>query len=279
MTSILITGANGFIGSGLVKALSSLKYRVKAVDANFGDIALKETWERMPTSKILIHLAAKSEVPLSWNFPSDFVQTNCVATSLALEYCRFHKAKLIFLSSYIYADSGSQPIHENSQICAKNPYALTKLFSEQLCEMFNKNFGVESQIIRPFNVYGPNQNENFLIPKIIREAQIFGTVNIKDIEPRRDFVYVEDLISAIIKLINYNGPYRTFNIGTGQSHSVLDVIEIVQNLLRHSIEVRNENVRRPDEILDSVANIDLARLELGWTPKVSLSEGLFRMIS
>jgi len=155
---------------------------------------------------------------------------------------------------------------------------LTKQFSEKMCEIYSNNFGVESRILRPFNVYGPEQSEGFLIPKIVREAQILGRVHVKDLEPRRDFVYIDDLLTAIVKLIDYSGLHHIFNIGSGQSHSVLDVINLVQVLLQRTIGIKNDKVRRPGEIMDSVANIELAQAELAWSPKFTLSDGLSRMI-
>jgi GDP-4-dehydro-6-deoxy-D-mannose reductase len=278
MMSVLVTGANGFIGRHLVRALTAGGVEVHTATGSFGDISQRETWQRLPSAKVVIHLAAKSSVPASWECPPDFVQSNCLGTSYALEFCRQHHAKLIFLSSYMYGDAGAKAIPETAPVFAKNPYALTKQFSEKLCEIYSNNFGVESRILRPFNVYGPEQSEGFLIPKIVREAQTLGRVHVKDLEPRRDFVYIDDLVSAIVKLIDYAGPHHIFNIGSGQSHSVLEVINLVQGLLQRTICITTDKVRRPGEIMDSVANIELAQAELAWSPKFSLSEGLSRMI-
>lgn len=278
MKSLIVTGANGFIGTHLVKALSAAGHAVTAAESSDGDISLQTTWLRLPSADVVIHLAAKSSVPASWEYPPDFVQTNCLGISHALEFCRRHQAKLIFLSSYMYGDAGTDPIAETAPVFTKNPYALTKQFSEQLCDIYSHNFHVESRILRPFNVYGPGQGEAFLIPKIVSEARSFGRVYVKDLEPRRDYVYVDDVVSAIVKLIGYNGAHRVFNIGTGRSHSVLDVIHTVQTLLRCPVEVSNEGVRRSGEIMDSVANIELARRELDWLPKFDLVDGLSRMI-
>lgn len=278
MRTILVTGADGFIGQNLIRAFSSCDFEVIAIDKKHGDISLKDTWDRLPSSDVLVHLAGKSNVPASWEAPSVFIQTNCLGTSYALEYCRKHRAKLIFLSSYMYGDAGSEPITETVATLSKNPYALTKQFSEQLCEIYNHNFNLDVRILRPFNVFGPGQNKTFLIPKIIFEALTSGKVQVKDLEPRRDYIYVDDITAAIIKLIDYSGSSRIFNIGTGYSHSVMDVIKAVQDILGKKIDVINDNERRPGEIMDSVANIELARREIGWVPKYTFRQGLSQMI-
>jgi len=278
MKTVIVTGANGFIGRHLVRKLASSAFQVQEIGSGFGDLSDGKTWARLPSADVVVHLAAKSSVPASWECPPDFVQSNCLGTTYALEFCRQHYAKLIFLSSYMYGDAGAIAIPETAQVFAKNPYALTKQFSENLCEIYSNNFGVESRILRPFNVYGPEQSEGFLIPKIVREAQTLGTVHVKDLEPRRDFVYIDDLVSAIVKLIDYSGSHHIFNIGSGKSYSVLEVINLVQGLLQRTIYITNDKVRRPGEIMDSVANIELAQAELAWSPKFSLSEGLSRMI-
>lgn len=278
MKTVIVTGANGFIGRHLVRKLATSAFKVKGIGSGFGDLSDCKTWARLPSADVVIHLAAKSSVLGSWECPPDFVESNCLGTSYALEFCRLHNAKLIFLSTYMYGDSGSKAIPETALVFAKNPYALTKQFSENLCEIYRNNFGVESFILRPFNVYGPEQSEGFLIPKIVREAQTLGKVHVKDLDPRRDYVFVDDVIEAIVKLIEYNGSHRTFNIGTGKSHSVREVIQTVQSLLGCHVVVTSEDIRRPSEIMDSVANIDLARRELGWFPKFSLSDGLTRMM-
>ena len=97
--------------------------------------------------------------------------------------------------------------------------------------IYNRNYNLDTRVLRPFNVFGPGQNKTFLIPKIICEAITSGKVQVKDLEPRRDYIYVDDISTAIIKLIKYGGPYRIFNIGTGYSHSVLNVIQAVQKIL------------------------------------------------
>jgi nucleoside-diphosphate-sugar epimerase len=178
----------------------------------------------------------------------------------------------------MYGNCGSTPISESTKVCSQNPYALTKQFGEDLCRLYRDNFGVDVRILRPFNVYGLGQSTEFLIAKLVHEALHFGRVSVKDLEPRRDYVHVDDLNQAIIQLIEYCGPSSTFNIGTGKSNSVLDVINLIEVAIGRPIDVINEKIRRPGEIMDSIADISLASRELGWAPRINLFDGIKEMI-
>ncbi len=278
MTTALVTGADGFIGCHLVDALSAGDTVVHRHSKRDGDVSDEETWRRLPSADVLIHLAAQSGVLKSWEAPTDFVRSNCLGVARALEYSRRHRSKMILISSYLYGDSGSTALAETAPIEIRNPYALTKRFSEQLCGLYIEQHGVDVRILRPFNVYGPRQSREFLIPMLIHQAVKHGRVVVNDLEPRRDFLHVDDLVAAIIKSIHYTGPHQVFNIGTGRSHSVLDVIRILETHLGHHLEVINQGRRRPGEIMDTVADVTLARRELGWEPTLSLVDGLSRMI-
>lgn len=277
MNTVLVTGAGGFIGRHLVRRLSG-QCDLHAIDSRHGDISAAATWADLPKAGVLIHLAAKSSVPASWDDPLSFIQANCLGVGHALEYCRRHGAKLIFLSSYMYGDAGSEPIAETAAISTKNPYALTKQFSEQLCNIYSDSMGVETRMLRPFNVYGPEQSDAFLIPKLVREG-LAGKTHVKDLDPRRDYVHVADVVEAIVSLMDYTGSERVFNIGSGRSYSVRDVIDTIETILGVPIEVSSDQVRRPGEVMDSVADIGLARRELGWAPRRTLAEGLAEMLA
>jgi GDP-4-dehydro-6-deoxy-D-mannose reductase len=280
MTSILVTGATGFIGRHLVYALQSCaNYQCVELASGGVDVRREETWAELPAVDVVVHLAGRSSVPRSWDSPSEFAAVNCVGGALALEYCRRHRAKFIYLSSYLYGDAGSTPVDERAGLTARNPYALTKYFVDRLCEMYWESHGVDTRIIRPFNVYGPHQSDSFLVMKIINEARASRRVFLTDLEPRRDYIYVADLVDAIIKVIEYKAGCRIFNIGAGRSYSVLEVVEIVQEILGYSVDVRSEQRRRPGEIMDSVADITLAQRELEWSPKFTLQQGLRETIA
>jgi UDP-glucose 4-epimerase len=133
-------------------------------------------------------------------------------------------------------------------------------------------------IFRPFNIYGKGQNEDFLIPTIIRQAKQ-GRIEIKDDRPKRDYIHVLDIVSAIENAIRLtpNNNLEIFNLGSGQSYSVNELVKVVMSLFDNKITYNCLNEYRPNEVMDTLANIDNIK-RVGWKPKVSLLEGLKSMI-
>ena len=276
---IAVSGSGGFIGTHLVKKIRELGLEVICLDARDGiDIT---SWEQLvdkPRFDVFVHLAAKSFVPDSWNHPRDFYQTNIVGTLNALELCRLHGARMLYTSSYVYGVPRYLPIDEDHPVVAFNPYAKSKLMGEQLCRNFHEDFDVPVKIMRPFNVYGLGQNRNFLIPTIIQQAKT-GKIRLKDPNPKRDFVFVDDLVGAYMRAIRTNGAScEVFNIGSGRSYSVREIAQIVQEHFGKRLEIHfSENVR-PNEISDTIADISKAAELLRWRPKVDLNTGIKRIV-
>lgn len=269
-----MTGAAGFIGRHLMPALQRVGDSVVAVDRSAGDLEDESTWSALPAADVVVHLAGKSFVPASWSEPSRHVRANMSGVLAALEYCRRHQARLVYLSSYLYGAPEALPIPETAAIRATNPYALSKLLAEQACQFYAEQFGLHVTVLRPFNAYGPGQGTSFLIPEIVSAVQSGNSIRIKDLEPRRDYVHVEDLVRAIVAATRNTDGYRVFNIGSGVSHSVADVIGLIQRIWGTSLPVISESIRRPGEIMDTVADVTAAASGLGWRPQISLADGL-----
>jgi nucleoside-diphosphate-sugar epimerase len=274
MNNILVTGSGGFIGNHLMNELNKRNLKYFAATRGNGDISSPRTWNDFPDSKVVIHLAGKSFVPDSWSNSYGFTETNLLSTICALEYCKQRNAKLIFLSSYMYGNPLSLPIPEDAQIKVQNPYALTKKWSEEACEFYSNNFNFPVIIIRPFNVYGPGQPSNFLLPHIISQLKLENEIRVKDLTPKRDYVYVKDLINAILKAVEADLGFEIFNIGSGESYSVGDIISIVQKLNNSNLPVYSEETSRKGEILDTIADISKALKILDWYPQWDISKGL-----
>lgn len=278
MGRVLVTGASGFIGRHLVPALRAVGHTVIEANSQSGDISSQSTWTGFPKAEVVVHLAGRTFVPDSWIDPGAFVRCNLLGTIAALDYCRTNGAHLVFLSSYLYGNAQTQPIPETAPLVATNPYALSKKLAEEACQFFSRSFGINVTILRPFNVYGPGQPEHFLIPSIVRQVSAGGTVHVQDLEPKRDYVYVSDLVDAIVLSVRQPRGLRIFNIGTGMSHSVAELVMLIQELKLTQLKVVSAGEKRPDEIQDSRADIASARRELPWTPRVTLEAGIKRVL-
>lgn len=278
MTKALLTGASGFIGRRLAPHLLKTGYEVVALGSSDGDVADPEAWLRQPAADVVVHLAGRTFVPASWEDPQATVRTNLLGTMGALEYCRRQGARMVFVSAYIYGSPDDLPIKEDAPLRPSNPYALSKKLAEDTCRFYAEQLGVPVTIIRPFNVYGPGQGDDFLIPSIIRQLHA-GAISLKDLSPRRDYVYVDDVVEAIARAVERPAAFETYNIGSGVSQSVAEVVEMIQRIWGVSVPVRSEEVRRPGEVMDTVADISRASRGLGWTPRFSLEAGLRQMRS
>src|ERR1035437_437628 len=184
MKNIAVTGSSGFIGRHLVNTLISNNFNVIELDIDKGFNLLKEeNIQRIPKFDVIVHLAAKSFVPLALKNPWEFYYHNFNITLNVLELARKNNAKVILFSSYLYGEPEYLPIDEIHPLNPHNPYGHSKLICEKLCKGYNKDFKVPIIIFRPFNIYGPGQNNNFLIPSIIEQLK-GGEISLKDPRPK-----------------------------------------------------------------------------------------------
>ena len=279
MKRVIITGSKGFIGRHLIKKLRSLVLDLSIIDIEDGfDITDASSLNDLPSFDVMVHLAAKSFVPNSYENPKEFYETNVMGTLNMLELCRKNKAKFIYTSSYIYGTPDYLPIDENHPIRAFNPYSQTKIIGEDLCHAYFRDFNVPSLIFRPFNVYGKGQGDNFLIQTILNQAES-GVIKLKDPRPKRDFIYIEDLVEAYaIAIMNDTEGINICNLGSGKSISIQELTNIISENYNTALSVEFSNELRPNEVLETKANIDFAKKLLNWEPKVSIKEGIKMII-
>jgi nucleoside-diphosphate-sugar epimerase len=295
---ILVTGACGFIGSYLVKALIESGFEINIFDF---DTVINSKDKPSPfikknNTKInffsgniedpnnldnaikgvdhVFHLAARSFVPDSWKFPFDFYRTNIMGTANVLEACRKNNCSITYISSYVYGTPKYLPIDELHPVQSYNPYCHSKVLAEEVCNYYKDNYGLKITVFRPFNVYGPGQNENFLIPEII--GQLLSEKNkkiiINDLVPKRDYLFVDDLINALVLSISSTGDI--FNLGSGYSISVEELIKTAIEISGIEKKYISRNSKRENEVYDVVADIKKAKALLNWSPKTSLREGI-----
>jgi nucleoside-diphosphate-sugar epimerase len=274
MSRVLVTGACGFLGRHLVPRLRASGHEVTEACRELGDVADPGTWRHYPSADAVVHLAAQSFVPESWERPADFMRTNLLGTIGALEYCRKHGAGLVFPSSYLYGEVARQPIPEESCLVARNPYALSKKLAEEACRFYAEGYGLGVTVLRPFNIYGAGQADRFLVPTILQQLRHGKEIHVKDLEPRRDYVYVLDVVDVMVRTVACRQGFHVFNVGSGVSHSVRELIQMIQDVWGTDLPVRSDGERRRGELMDTVADTTRATQQLGWTPRFSLRLGL-----
>lgn len=272
MINVGITGFNGFLGENLFKYFLKKKINLLEIDI------CRINFENRPMD-LIVHLANRNYVPDSFIQPYKFYNDNFNSTLSVLDFARKNKVKVIYVSSYLYGNSTSLPINENHNLMPTNPYAQSKLICENLCSGYARDFDLDIRIIRPFNIYGPQQNKNYLIPHIIQQVKE-GSVILNDPEPRRDFLYVDDFSYAIELLINsdFKG-FDIFNLGSGQSYSVDMIARLIMKIMGLNCNLTYKGIRRKNEIMNVVASVDKIRTILNWTPQVSMIDGLTRIIN
>ena len=273
---VLVTGASGFIGRRLAARLEKEGLEVLRLSSAEGDLRQEETWARSRGRSVdhVYHLAGRTYVPESWVNPALFFSTNVLGTANALEFCRQEKASLTFASAYVYGRPERLPVAESAPAKPDNPYAQSKYLAEQLCRFYSEHFSVPVGIARTFNVYGPGQSEKFLIPTVIRQAREAPEIVVQDISPKRDFVFVDDVVDALVRLGQHRPALAIYNIASGTSVSVREVVALVQRVLQTNKPIRELGASRQGEIQEVLGDAGRVRTELGWTPVVSLQNGI-----
>jgi nucleoside-diphosphate-sugar epimerase len=272
----LVLGGNGFIGKHLVKHLEG--HQFDFLSPRSKELDITKPLQSIKGIKHVYHLAGQSGVVGSWkNFP-DYHLTNVQGTANVLDFCHKHNCSLTYISSYIYGIPEKIPIDETAITKPSNPYSFTKYLGEEICKFYAREYGVTINILRLFNVYGPGQGSDFLISKIIRQFTDNSKkdVCLESLTPRRDFVFVKDVIDAILLATKNAKSCAIYNIGSGRSYSVEEIVQIIKKILNSPKNYNSLNKFRKNEIPDVVANISAMRRDFAWEPKTSIQEGLLK---
>lgn len=275
---VLVTGATGFVGRHLTNALQAAGHTVHTHSSNDSDIT--QGLPEYSGVTHIFHLAGRTFVPDSWQNPAAFYSTNVQGTVTALEFCRRHGASMTLLSSYVYGIPVQLPIDEQHPVTAVNPYAHSKILAEEAAGFYATMFGLRVCVIRPFNLYGPDQDRRFLIPELIEAAldPVTPTIEVADLTPRRDYMHVQDLVALLISAMTARSA-GVYNAGSGYSIGVDELASFVREYSGTGKRVVSRNQSRPNEIPDVVADIAKARNQLGWEPKIEWQDALRLLIA
>lgn len=298
ISKILVTGADGFIGSHLIEALVRKGFNVRAfvfynsynswgwldqcgddVKGNFevfaGDVrdphGIKEA---MKGCDAVIHLAALIAIPFSYHSPDTYVETNVKGTLNVLQAAKeLGISRLIHTStSEVYGTAQFVPITEEHRLQGQSPYSASKVGADQLAYSFYSSFNLPVVIVRPFNTYGPRQSARAVIPTVITQiANGKSRINLGSVTPTRDFNFVKDIVSGFISaLISKNGLGEVINLGNNSEISIEDTANLIAELMGKKIELNIENDRvRPknSEVERLWADNSKAKNLLGWAPE------------
>jgi len=274
---VLVTGAEGFVGRALGERLSALGCVVRAPLRSAGFDVLKDELE-LAGVKHVFHLAARTSVPAAWVDPVQFHLVNAHGTMRVLDQCRAHECSMTYVSGYVYGAPCKLPIVETDVPSANNPYAFSKLMGEEACRFYAANFGVSVSIARPFNIYGPTQDERFVFPVIVNQVvdPRVSEIVVKDLAPKRDYIYIDDVVSGILTISGQSSG-SAFNIGMGESYSVGEIIASAMKVFGTNKPVRSTDETRINEIMDVRADTTAIR-GLGWRPETTLDMGMEAMV-
>lgn len=275
---ILVTGADGFLGRYLVPRLTQAGHQVLLFSVGDGDIA--QAAPQVSNIDHVFHLAALTYVPNSWKDPATFYRVNVMGTENVLELCRACGASITYMSTYVYGHPQYLPVDEDHPVAPTSPYNHSKHLAEELCRFYSSAFGLRACALRAFNIYGYGQAPQFLIPEIIAQALDSATTGITllDTTPKRDYVYIHDVVDALCLSLRMTDGFSVYNIGSGRSHSVMEVAEEILRLCRTDKPIRDAAQSRPNEVMDVVADINRAKDDLDWSPSWTLTAGLEDMI-
>jgi len=273
MKRLLITGANGFIGKNFIEQFGKQYEIIKITRSSKYDILNINSFIDIDNVDVVLHFAAKTFIPKSFKNPYEFYDFNIKSTLNIAEFCRIKNvSKIIYLNSYTYGTPNYLPIDEKHQISLHSPYNKSKYLSEEL--LFHYLDDVSNVVsLRLFNIFGKYQNDHFLIPTIIKQLNS-NKIEVKNLKPKRDYLYVKDLVLLIKQIIESSSISGIFNVGSGKSYSVNEIINTILETTKKELEIVSEDVVRENEIMDCYANIEKLKFQLNWIPKYSFKEGI-----
>ena len=225
----------------------------------------------------VFHLAARSRIQPTIGNPNECFEVNVVGTQRVLEWSRMNSVKKIIYSgtSSLYGHQNQIPFSPNMPSDCLNPYSMSKWMGEQICKLYSQLYNLDSIVLRYFNVYGPREPLKGKYAPVVglfkRQSKLGLPMTIVgDGSQKRDFTYIDDVVSANIFAMNYQKDgFKIYNIGTGKNYSINEIVDMIGG-------PRAYINARPAEVKETLADISLTTSELGWVPKYDLQEMIKR---
>lgn len=293
MKKILITGAGGFIGKNLCKNLEKSNYQItglcrypfknnsKTLEI-LGDVNDEKLIAKITSDvDIIVHLAAYLDVKQSFTNLDEVFRTNIQGTFNILKHLSKlpRKPHFIFMStSTVYGNGKTSLIKESSILDPTTPYSLSKASCEIMCRGFANSYDISTTILRPFSVYGLDGPSHQAIPRIILQMKKENTLIQDNPNEIRDFVYVDDVVEAMIKVIKSKPQkFQIYNIGSGKGTSMLELLSTISKVCNRKITFKKGNITEINK-RKSIADIALIKKNLKWKPKTALAKGLEKIL-
>ena len=299
---ILVTGAEGFIGSHLTEALVAEGHDVRAMvlynyagswgwleqsavrdnaDVFLGDV--RDPYgvaQAMSGRELVFHLAALIGIPYSYYAPASYVETNVTGTLNVVQAARDAGAKVVHTStSEVYGTAQSVPIAEDHPIIGQSPYSASKIGADHIALSYNRAFDLPVAVARPFNTYGPRQSNRAVIPTIISQiAAGERVIKLGTLSPTRDFNYVDDTVRGLLAIAKAEAAVgEVINLGSGYEISIGNTVALIAEIAGVDVEIVSDEKRvRPEasEVERLCAANDKAKALTGWQPVFGGRDGL-----
>jgi UDP-glucose 4-epimerase len=293
---IFITGGSGFIGSYIVKHLLELGYEVKVVDLKKPSIEHKnlefvnksimdKLAEDIRGCDIVYHFAAVLGVAYSDKRPLETMRIDLEGSvNVFKSAVEANVKRMIYASSSeVYGEPRELPIKEDSVKGPVSAYGVSKLASEIYAKAYNHEFGTDIRIVRFFNVYGPGQSDNFVIPIFINNAlenkplKVFGDGN-----QTRCFTYVEDIADGVLKVLEKGKVGEAYNIGNNKPTTILELAQMIKELTSSKSEIVKAGFGKETRVKEREIEYrvpDISKMKaLGWEPKTMVREGIKKIL-
>ena len=298
MSRVLIFGAGGFVGSYLCKEFLNNGYKVSGTDKGEGsalpsevDFYKTDLMQADEVKKligqiqpdIIVNLAAISSVGASWNMPQTTMAINVIGALNIMEAARKseQKPRILFVGSSEEYVISENPLDENTQLNANNPYGISKVTQEQLAKLYREQYGLKIYCVRPFNHTGIGQRDTFVLPSFCKQvAEIDksgkdGKIQVGNLKVKRDFSHVKDVVRAYRMIVESDNCNQIYNVGSGNAYSLEDMLTYIIGLSDQNIEIEvDQNRIRPTDQPVICCDRSLIGKELGWEPQYNVYDAL-----
>lgn len=301
MSRVLIFGAGGFVGSYLCKEFLNNGYKVSGTDKGEGsalpsevdfyktDLMQADEVEKLIGQiqpDIIVNLAAISSVGASWNMPQTTMAINVIGALNIMEAARKseQKPRILFVGSSEEYVISENPLDENTQLNANNPYGISKVTQEQFAKLYREQYGLKIYCVRPFNHTGIGQRDSFVLPSFCKQvAEIDksgkdGKIQVGNLKVKRDFSHVKDVVRAYRMIVESDNCNQIYNVGSGNAYSLEDMLTYIIGLSNQHIEIEvDQNRIRPTDQPVICCDRRLIGKELGWEPQYNVYDALKEM--